>query len=63
MLIEEIKTRNHTGISHLSNDSIKKIMLSYSQSSEKGKKLVGSYSYDLLAERENARNLQYVPFH
>ena len=63
MLIEELKTRKRTGIHHLSDHVLKQLMLSYGSSEKKkqGKQLEGCHSYDILAERDNAEKLQYVP--
>lgn len=68
MLIEEVQTRERTGIRHLSDDTLKKLMLSIAKDARQVEEkrhndLVGSHSYDILADRENARDLLYIPHH
>ena len=67
MLLEEIGTRKRTGIAHLSDDALKKLMLSFktsdvsSETTElRQKKLVGSHSYDILEGLRIAEEFQYV---
>ena len=66
LLREEAGNRMRTGIAHLSEDSIKKLMLAVSDGSGKepsgtSHKLVGFYSYDILADRDNCQRFEYVP--
>ena len=77
MLIEEAQTRSRIGISHLTDEAIKGIMLALVdkdsaarfadqdivESMMKGKKMVGNHSYDMLADRDNARDLFYIPYY
>ena len=66
MLLEEIGSRKRTGIAHLSDESLKKLMLSFKKGVDIGvtelsrKKLVGSHSYDILEGLRTAEEFQYV---
>ena len=70
MLSEEIKTRDSTGIQHLDDDVVKKLMLAYNEkitnSYSKGSTpdyLIGSnFNYDILADREISQTFSYVPY-
>ena len=62
MLIEEIKTRERTGIAHLSDEVVKKLMSTYSVESKSSRRLFGLHTYDLLADRKNANKFLYMPY-
>ena len=64
ILREEIGTRKRTGIQHLSDESLKKLMLSFKgdENPEQGQR-VGSHSFDCLLDREVAETVAYVPFY
>ena len=63
LIKEEIGTRKRTGIRHLTDETLKKLMLSIGQKgSSKNGQLIGDFSYDLLANRENAQLYKYITF-
>ena len=74
MLFEEIQNRKRTGIQHLSDEVLKKIMLSFNSkvdgedkeshltesSVKEKKKLNMTFSYDILCNSDKAEKLSYV---
>ena len=74
-LREEILTRKRTGISHLSDEVVSKLMLSLAKDDEPTidedddkqqktiEKLMGDYNYDILGQRLKAQEFMYVPHH
>ena len=71
LLIEEIQTRKRTGIQHLSDDVLKKLLLSIgrvegqnideiSKKPQKNQNMGINFSYDLLFDKGMAQELSYV---
>ena len=54
-----------TGIAHLSDESLKNLILSFNQDeqSSEASELIGAYNYDILADSEKAEQYAYVPCH
>lgn len=64
MLREEIGTRDSTGIEHLSDKVLKRLMQSMYKDSDNPQRgcFMGSFSYDCLQDRKTASRVAYVPY-
>ena len=54
MVIEEVQTRRRIGIRHMSDQVLKKLMLSIGTQAESAKVYNTAYNYDMLASKHMA---------